>query len=81
MSFIRPNIESMAGYVPGEQPKEGEAVKLNTNENPYRASEKAYDAIRALAERGLSRYPNAVGQNFRKVAAELFGALSELHSL
>lgn len=73
MSFVRPNIESMAGYVPGEQPKEGEAVKLNTNENPYRASEKAYDAIRTLADRGLSRYPNAVGQNFRKVAAELFG--------
>ncbi len=73
MSLVRTNIEAMAGYVPGEQPKEGEAVKLNTNENPYRASEKAYDAIRAVADRGLNRYPNAVGQNFRQVAAELYG--------
>lgn len=73
MSLVRPNIEAMAGYVPGEQPKEGEAVKLNTNENPYRASEKAYDAIRAVADRGLSRYPNAAGQAFREAAAEVYG--------
>ncbi len=73
MSFIRPNVEAMAGYVPGEQPKGDEAVKLNTNENPYRASEKAYDAIRAVADRGLSRYPNAVGQAFREAAAALYG--------
>ncbi len=73
MSFIRANIAAMAGYVPGEQPKEGEAVKLNTNENPYRASEKAFDAIRAVADRGLSRYPNAVAQPFRRAAAELYG--------
>jgi histidinol-phosphate aminotransferase len=34
-SFFRPAIEQMAGYVPGEQPRGGEFVKLNTNENPY----------------------------------------------
>lgn len=73
MGLVRANIEAMAGYVPGEQPKEGEAVKLNTNENPYRASEKAYDAIRAVADKGLSRYPNAAGQAFREAAAEVYG--------
>lgn len=73
MSLVRPNIEAMAGYVPGEQPKEGEAVKLNTNENPYRASEKAYDAIRAVVDKGLSRYPNAAGQAFREAAAAVYG--------
>ena len=71
--FVRANVAAMAGYVPGEQPKEGEAVKLNTNENPYRATEKAYDAIRAVADRGLSRYPNAVAQPFREAAAALYG--------
>ena len=73
MNCVRENIEAMAGYVPGEQPKEGEAVKLNTNENPYRASEKAYDAIRAVADKGLSRYPNAVGAAFREAAANVYG--------
>ena len=35
MSYFRPEIEAMAGYVPGEQPQGGEFIKLNTNENPY----------------------------------------------
>ena len=73
MTWVRENIEAMAGYVPGEQPKAGEAVKLNTNENPYRASERAYDAIRNLLETGLSRYPNASGQAFREAAADVYG--------
>jgi histidinol-phosphate aminotransferase len=34
MSFFRPEIESMAGYQPGEQPQDGQFIKLNTNENP-----------------------------------------------
>lgn len=63
----------MPGYVPGEQPKAGEAVKLNTNENPYRASEKVYDAIRRVADEGLSRYPNAVSEPFRQAASKLYG--------
>ncbi|MDO5552450.1 MAG: histidinol-phosphate transaminase [Planctomycetia bacterium] len=72
MDFVRPEIKAMGGYVPGEQPKGNEAVKLNTNENPYRASEKVYAAMRQAGEVGLSRYPNAMGQPFREAAAELF---------
>lgn len=62
----------MEGYVPGEQPKPGEAVKLNTNENPYRASEKVYDAIRAEAELGLSRYPDPLATSFREEVTKKF---------
>jgi len=71
--YIRKEIASMTGYVPGEQPKAGEAIKLNTNENPYRASDKVYEAIRAACEAGLSRYPNALGESFREAAAEVYG--------
>lgn len=63
----------MKGYVPGEQPKPGEAVKLNTNENPYRASEKVYDAIRAVADEGLSRYPDPIATSFRNEVSKKFG--------
>ncbi len=72
-SFVRPEIKAMGGYVPGEQPQGDEAVKLNTNENPYRASESVYEAIRDVCARGLSRYPDPFGNAFRQVAAARFG--------
>ena len=45
MSFFRPEIEAMAGYVPGEQPQEDGITKLNTNENPYPPSPAVAAAI------------------------------------
>ena len=71
-SFIRPEIAAMAGYVPGEQPKNSETVKLNTNENPYRASEKVYAAIQSAAEAGLGRYPNPTATLVREAVARKF---------
>lgn len=77
-SLLRPDLLALPGYVPGEQPRAGEAVKLNTNENPYRASDKVYEAIKAAADRGLSRYPNAMAQPFREAAAEVYGVSPEM---
>ena len=31
--FMNPNLDAMAAYVPGEQPKDRKFIKLNTNEN------------------------------------------------
>lgn len=73
MPYFRPEIEAMAGYTPGEQPKEGEAVKLNTNENPYRASAAVDRAIQQATRVGLGRYPNAMAEPFRRRAAEVLG--------
>ena len=70
--FVRPEIVAMCGYVPGEQPRAGEVVKLNTNENPYRASEKIYVALRQAAENGLSRYPDPVATLVRETVAQKF---------
>jgi histidinol-phosphate aminotransferase len=75
--YIRRNILEMPGYTPGEQPQKGEAVKMNTNENPYRASEHVYEAIRRVADEGLSRYPNATGEEFRRAASKILGVPSD----
>jgi histidinol-phosphate aminotransferase len=71
--YFQPHINRMAGYVPGEQPRDGGFIKLNTNENPYPPSPRVAGAIRdALGER-LRRYPDPLGAAFREAAAALHG--------
>jgi len=77
MSMLRSNIASMAGYVPGFQPPDGEAfLKLNSNENPYPPSPSVVAAI--LEELGndgasLRKYPCASSSRLRQIAGELYG--------
>ena len=77
MAYLRPNIESMNGYVPGFQPDDiASWIKLNTNENPYPPSPKVVEAI--LAEVGtdgssLRTYPSASSQKLREAAGHLYG--------
>ena len=77
MSYFRPEIEAMQGYVPGEQPqgRAGAAkfIKLNTNENPYPPSAAAVRAIDQTTRQGLTRYPDPMAESFRIRAAELLG--------
>src|SRR5258708_10851273 len=71
-SFLRPNIRGMAGYTPGEQPRDGEFIKLNTNESPYPPSPRVFEAIRAaLTAEKLRKYPDATGVGFRRAAARV----------
>ena len=72
-SYFLPHVDRMAGYMPGEQPRGGDVVKLNTNENPYPPSPKAVEAVRAAALTSLRRYPDPVGAAFREVAARHHG--------
>jgi histidinol-phosphate aminotransferase len=70
---VRPNIAAMSGYTPGEQPQAGKFIKLNTNENPYPPSPKVMQAIQAVLEQGLAKYPDPVANTFRRRAAEVLG--------
>lgn len=73
MSFFRPNITAMTGYVPGEQPRGGKLIKLNTNENPYPCSPKVRAAIGHAIQAGLQKYPDPTALGFRQRAGELLG--------
>src|SRR5438552_16253655 len=74
MSDIRPNIRAMAGYVPGEQPRDNVYVKLNTNENPYPPSPRVFEALReALTGDRLRKYPDPLGTAFRQAAGRVLG--------
>ncbi|MBY0523702.1 MAG: histidinol-phosphate transaminase [Gemmataceae bacterium] len=71
---LRPNIRAMAGYTPGEQPRDGAFVKLNTNENPYPPSPRVLDALReAITAERLRKYPDPMGTAFRQVAGRVLG--------
>ena len=56
--FWSARIRDAAPYVPGEQPREGKFIKLNTNECPYPPSPKALEAIRQAANGDLRLYPD-----------------------
>jgi len=51
-------VHGLTPYVPGEQPKLDNLVKLNTNEHPYGPSPKALEAIRAATSDALRLYPD-----------------------
>lgn len=71
--LIRKSVKAMAGYVPGEQSKGADIVKLNTNENPYLPSADVHDILSMIDISMLSRYPDPVCVELRKVIAELHG--------
>jgi histidinol-phosphate aminotransferase len=74
IDHLRANVRDMAGYTPGEQPREGSVVKLNTNENPYPPSPRVFEAIRdALTGDHLRKYPDPVGTEFRQTAGRVLG--------
>jgi len=77
MSYERANIHRMAGYTPGEQPRDRSVVKLNTNENPYPPAAAVIDALHAIDGEVLRRYPSPSVAAFRERAADLHGVSAE----
>lgn len=73
MTYTRPEIAAMSGYVPGEQPPPGKYIKLNTNENPYPPSSAVVPAIREAAEHRLMYYPDPLATAFRIAAGNALG--------
>lgn len=72
MTLIRPDIDRIDGYVPGEQPQVPGWTKLNTNENPYPPSPRVAEAITRAANGRLNVYPDPLGTQVRQQIAKLF---------
>jgi len=67
------NIRTVVPYVPGEQPKVMDIVKLNTNENPYPPSATVKKAIEALNIDDLRLYPDPEVSDLVHAIAEFYG--------
>ena len=74
--FWSPFVKDLVPYVPGEQPKLDNLIKLNTNENPYGPSPKVLDAIRAQLDDGLRLYPAPNADALKDTIAGYYGVTS-----
>ena len=71
------NIRKVTPYVPGEQPKQKNVIKLNTNENPYPPSPKVTAALQALETDPLRKYPDPAAQRLTDAIADFYGLKPE----
>lgn len=70
--FWSPQIHQLAPYVPGEQPKIANLVKLNTNENPYAPSPAVLEAIHAATGDSLRLYPDPDASRLTEAIARFY---------
>ncbi|MCD8332268.1 MAG: histidinol-phosphate transaminase, partial [Oscillospiraceae bacterium] len=75
--FWSARIRDAVPYVPGEQPRQGKWIKLNTNENPYPPSPRALEAIAQAANEQLRLYPDPECTRLRAAAAQCWGVKPE----
>ena len=62
-------VKGLTPYVPGEQPRLANLVKLNTNENPYGPSPRALQAIRDATGESLKLYPDPNAEQLKLAVA------------
>ena len=67
------NIRRVVPYIPGEQPCVADAVKLNTNENPYPPSPAVFKAAEAFQAGDLRLYPDPEAKELVHAIAETYG--------
>jgi histidinol-phosphate aminotransferase len=65
-------VHKLTPYVPGEQPKLTNLVKLNTNENPYGPSPKVIEALKAEAADTLRLYPDPNSDALKAAIADAY---------
>lgn len=70
-------VHGLTPYVPGEQPRLQNLIKLNTNENPYGPSPKALEAVRALTTDLLRLYPDPASDKLRAAIAARHGLTTD----
>ena len=65
-------VHGSTPYIPGEQPKLNNLIKLNTNENPYGPSPKVIAAIKEFTDDTLRLYPDPNSEALKKSIADYF---------
>ncbi len=72
-SAWKENLRKIEPYVPGEQSKDKNIVKINANENPYPPSPKAVEVLKNFDTNNLRFYPNANSTKLKEALAKYYG--------
>ncbi|MFT8376453.1 MAG: histidinol-phosphate transaminase [Gluconobacter cerinus] len=75
--FWNKRVHALDPYVPGEQPKLTNLLKLNTNESPYGPSPRVLEAIRETATDDLRLYPDPTATVLCETIAKRFGVTTD----
>lgn len=75
--FLNETYQALAAYVPGEQPRDMEYIKLNTNENPYPPAPEVVAAMTATEVELLRLYSDPTCKGLKDKLAALYGISSE----
>jgi histidinol-phosphate aminotransferase len=65
-------VQGLTPYVPGEQPKLPNLIKLNTNESPYGPSRRVLEALRTEIGETLRLYPDPASDRLRAAIAKRY---------
>ncbi len=71
--FLNSKYKNLEAYTPGEQPKDMEYIKLNTNESPYPPSKEVVEAVNKSEIELLKLYPDPEAKNLKVKLATLHG--------
>lgn len=75
--FFSSKFKNLTPYTPGEQPKDTQYIKLNTNESPYPPSQKAIEYASKASEM-LNLYPDPTCQALHEAFAKTVGVDSDM---
>ena len=76
-NYLNKHFQAMDAYVPGEQPRDMEYIKLNTNESPFPPAPEVIEAI-SKEDIGLLRlYSDPACKTLKEKLASLYGVKSE----
>lgn len=75
--FLKDTYKSLDVYTPGEQPKDGEYIKLNTNESPFPPAPSVVDLLTKQDIENLRLYSDPTLSNLKCKLANLYGVEKE----
>ncbi len=75
--FLNSKYEKLEAYTPGEQPKDMQYIKLNTNESPFPPSAGVLNAVSSAEVARLNLYPDPTCAILKEKLAARYGVESE----